>query len=118
MPRTLGTTSPLHHLASSLLHLATPGRYEAGTTPPLLDACGGSFGVTPESGGNVVYHYHVQENAPFTFGCYGPARDSSTGKQRLVTLAECRALYSGSGSASKTYTTATGAVEYKQWCPW
>ena len=29
------------------------------------------------------YHYHVQDRAPFTFGCYGPA-ESSDGKEKLV----------------------------------
>ena len=24
---------------------------------PLLDACGGQFGVTPDSNGEVIYHY-------------------------------------------------------------
>jgi len=44
---------------------------------PLLDACGGHFGTTPDSGGESIYHYHVQENAPFTFGCYGPNIDET-----------------------------------------
>ena len=35
---------------------------------PLLDACGGHFGVTPDSGGASVYHYHIQEYAPFSIG--------------------------------------------------
>ena len=41
-------------------------------TYPQLDACGGHFGKTPDSNGERVYHYHVQDNPPFTIGCYGP----------------------------------------------
>ena len=54
----------------------------------LLDACGGQFGVTPDSGGVEVYHYHVQAKMPFTFGCFGPGADG-----RRVTDEECCALY-------------------------
>ena len=38
------------------------GKYEneADGTLPLLDACGGHFGVTPDSDGEEMYHYHVQ----------------------------------------------------------
>ena len=36
-----------------------------------LDACGGHFGITPDSAGSSVYHNHVQDMPPFTFGCYG-----------------------------------------------
>ena len=43
-----------------------------GSELPELDACGGHFGTTPDSNGEVLYHYHVQDTAPFTFGCFGP----------------------------------------------
>ena len=52
---------------------------------PMLDACGGQFGVTPDSNGAVVYHYHVQDAPPFTFGCFGPTDDG-----QLVTVEQCR----------------------------
>ena len=54
---------------------------------PTLDACGGHFGVTPDSSGQSLYHNHVQRNPPFTFGCYGPT-DANT----LVTVEACRSV--------------------------
>jgi hypothetical protein len=42
---------------------------------PTLDACGGHFGPTPDSGDEWIYHNHVQDGPPFTFGCYGPTAD-------------------------------------------
>ena len=93
---------------------------------PLLDACGGHFGVTPDSNGDKVYHYHVQDKAPFTFGCFGPDVDSD-GNAALVSLAKCRSLYSGCGDGDvSTITRHQGAVgkglgaiqvEYDFWCP-
>eukprot|EP00935_MAST-01C_sp_MAST-1C-sp1_P000042 g42.t1 len=96
------------------------GKWEdyATSTLPLLDACGGSFGVTPDSNGEEVYHYHVQDSAPFTIGCFGPMADSN-GDQTLVTLAACRAAYPddcGNGD-TKTYTSTAGALQYDPWCP-
>ncbi|KAL1496555.1 hypothetical protein AB1Y20_014161 [Prymnesium parvum] len=84
---------------------------------PALDACGAHFGVTPDSNGEVVYHYHTQDLSPFTIGCYGP---SSTGG--LVSLAECKALYSGTngcgGADIVALTTASrGTIQYDRWCP-
>ena len=81
---------------------------------PSLDACGGHFGITPESDGETVYHYHVQDKAPFTFGCYGPNSDGS-----VVTLAQCKALYSDCDQASSTIsiTTSFGTFDYNLWCP-
>jgi hypothetical protein len=87
-------------------------------TLPKLDACGGSFGVTPDSDGEEVYHYHVQEKAPFTIGCFGPMPDSN-GDQTLVTLEACRAAYPddcGDGD-EKSYTSSSGTVQYDPWCP-
>jgi hypothetical protein len=41
------------------------GKWEsfATSTRPALDACGGHFGVTPDSSGASVYHHHVQVRA-------------------------------------------------------
>ena len=38
-------------------------------TLPLLDACGGHFGPTPDC--DWCYHYHVQDAPPFVMGCLG-----------------------------------------------
>jgi hypothetical protein len=84
---------------------------------PALDACGAHFGVTPDSNGASVYHHHVSDLPPFTFGCYGPATDSS-GQLMLVSLTACRALYSGCGDGDEiSITTAEGSYTYDQWCP-
>jgi hypothetical protein len=86
---------------------------------PLLDACGAHFGPTPDSSGQNVYHYHVQDAPPFTVGCFGP-----TATNTLVGVAACRALYSqcdqdgGSGTTieiKKDGTTQT--VVYDRACP-
>jgi len=96
------------------------GKYEdfANNKLPLLDACGGHFGVTPDSNGEVVYHYHIQTSPPFTFGCYGPDKNAN-GKQALVTLEKCRSLYDGcsDGGIVNVTTTAKGTFEYDPWCP-
>ena len=94
---------------------------------PLLDACGAHFGPTPDGEG-VSYHYHVQERAPFTFGCYGPDTDAATGEPTLVTLARCRELYVGCGgggdAANVDITTVPDGPrdgdatrDYALWCP-
>ena len=77
---------------------ATPlyGKWEATGELPLLDACGAHFGVTPDSDGAAVYHHHVQENPPFTFGCHGPNDDGG-----LVTVEQCRALYNTCGDGDE-----------------
>ena len=77
---------------------------------PLLDACGGHFGTTPESSTS-VYHYHVKRDAPFTIGCYGP--NASGG---LVTVEQCRALYSAC-SSSESMTVAGKTIQYSRFCP-
>lgn len=98
------------------------GKWEdrAGLALPALDACGAHFGVTPDSGGQVVYHHHVSDLPPFTFGCYGPATDAS-GNPALVSLAQCRALYPGPRGCGdgdeRTITTAAGTFTYDPWCP-
>jgi len=80
---------------------------------PLLDACGAHIGPTPESS-TPVYHYHVQDQAPFTVGCHGP---SSSGG--LVSLAVCRSLYPNCGSSADiiSVTLKTGTVQYARFCP-
>ena len=81
---------------------------------PLLDACGGHLGATPESS-SAVYHYHVQDQAPFTVGCHGPSASGG-----LVSVAECRALYSdcdNDGGSGTSIETATGTVTYDRFCP-
>lgn len=79
---------------------------------PLLDACGGHFGPTPESPHEDVYHYHVQKGPPFTFGCYGPNDDGS-----LVTVEQCRQFYPGCDGNLATLRTPSGKFEYDDWCP-
>merc|ERR1712032_1208595 len=79
---------------------------------PLLDACGGHWGRTPESPNVDVYHYHMQDNAPFTIGCIGPNDDNS-----LVTVAQCRSFYTGCDGDLITVTTSAGPVQYDLWCP-
>ena len=95
------------------------GKWEdyEGSVLPQLDACGGHFGTTPDSQGEVVYHYHVQPRAPFTIGCFGPAT-TGAGAETLVTLEACRSLYSGCQTTDpETVTTSAGASDYALWCP-
>jgi hypothetical protein len=79
---------------------------------PLLDACGGHYGKTPESPTQDIYHYHVQDSAPFTVGCFGPNDDGS-----LVTVQQCRQFYSGCDGNLMTVKTPQGSREYDDWCP-
>ena len=87
---------------------------------PELDACGGSFGVTPDSSGAVVYHYHVQDTPPFTVGCFGPAF-TSNGVAQPVTVEQCRALYDGCGDGDdielRWGPESGNASWYDPWCP-
>ena len=99
------------------------GKWENASTQELLklDACGGHFGATPDSGCQVVYHYHVQDRAPFTFGCFGPDADAS-GNEQLVTLEKCRSLYAAECSSATNLVTVKTArnpdgVQYRKWCP-
>ena len=81
---------------------------------PLLDACGAHIGPTPDSS-TPVYHYHVQDTAPFTVGCHGPSQSGG-----LVSVAVCRSLYSdcdNDGGSGTTLTTKTGNVQYDRFCP-
>ena len=74
-------------------------------------ACGAHVGVTPDSNGVAVVHYHAQANPPFFVGCY-------TDEHADMSVEECRQLYSGCSGASTTLTTDHGSGEYQQWCPW
>lgn len=96
------------------------GPMETNTEKPTLDACGGHWGPTPDQSAD-SYHYHIQDKAPFTVGCFGPNADGST-----VSLAQCKALYEGCSSTAVTYNvqtgstwpmTSSGTVSYKLWCP-
>lgn len=94
---------------------------------PQLDACGGHFGVTPDSNCQTVYHYHVQEREPFFIGCYGP--DMSSGEEKLVTIDKCRALYPEATTAGRNqqqqnvgmdereYMVNGKTIAYKYWMP-
>ena len=90
------------------------GKWEdyATRTLPELDACGGHYGVTPDSSGKSVYHYHVQDAAPFTVGCFGPNDDGS-----LVTVAQCRDFYTGCDGDLVDVTFPGGSKKYDLWCP-
>jgi len=89
------------------------GKWEETRRLPLLDACGGHLGRTPESPSVDLYHYHVQDSPPFTVGCLGPNDDGS-----LVTVQQCRDFYSGcDGDFVNITTPARGRYEYDRWCP-
>ena len=83
---------------------------DGGIEPTDLDACGGRFGVTPDSNGEVVYYYPISALAPFSLGCYGPA-----------TVEQCRAMYPakcGANTATiETITTKYGSGQYALDCP-
>ena len=64
---------------------------------PNLDACGAHIGITPDSPSEAVYHYHVQDRAPYGVGCYGDGVN-------LMTVSACRALYSTCGDGDETFT--------------
>jgi len=87
---------------------------------PALDACNGHFGVTPDSSGASVYHYHTTDLPPFTVGCYGPAK-SADNQPILVSPTTCRGLYTASdgcgGGDTIRVTTPTGSRNYDPWCP-
>ena len=83
---------------------------------PELDACSGHFGATPDSNGQEIYHYHVQDAPPFAVGCFGPGSNGG-----LVSVAECRATYSGAPGCGDgdvmTVNTPLGSKTYDLWCP-
>jgi len=89
------------------------GKYEATNVLPTdLDACNGHFGFTPDSPTTSVYHHHITDAPPFSFGCYGPSATNE-----LVTLAECRSYYTTCGDGVTTLTTTKGNVSYDLYCP-
>ena len=109
-----GTHSPKVGVAGSY---NVYGRFEdqdAGKYP-LLDACGAHFGYTPESPSTSVYHYHIQRDAPFTIGCHGPSSSPAYGG--LVTVAECRALYSECSGSTSSLTFGGSTYTYMRDCP-
>lgn len=80
---------------------------------PYLDACGGHFGPTPESPDERVYHYHVQDKAPYTIGCHGPAANGG-----LVSVQQCRDLYDHCDGIEETFTNTDGTIYYfDRYCP-
>lgn len=87
------------------------GKYiDGGVEPTDLDACGGRFGVTPDSNGAQVYYYPVKATSPFSIGCYGP----------VASVQECRDLYPntcGDGATVQTVTTIYGTGQYTLDCP-
>lgn len=87
---------------------------------PALDACNGHFGVTPESNGAEVYHYHVTDLPPHLVGCYGPAKNEKN-EEVLVSPTVCRTLYTGEkgcGGDIVSIADAKGGVQqYDPYCP-
>ena len=79
-----GHSPALGNIASHKLY----GKWEHADNKllPLLDACGGHWGPTPDCAH--CYHYHVQDRPPFTAGCHGPSSNGG-----LVSINTCRALY-------------------------
>jgi len=78
-----------------------------GIAPTDLDACGGRWGVTPDSDGETVYYYMIQDSGPFTLGCFGP----------VSSVEECRALYSTCGDDETEIDTVDGTILYDLDCP-
>jgi hypothetical protein len=94
------------------------GQFEStGVKPADLDACGGHLGPTPaltiaNSGGSVAtttygattstYHYHVQSEAPFFLGCYGPTPSVTAAKALYPSCADSAAAATCSCSADST----------------
>ena len=92
------------------------GQYEStGVKPTDLDACGGHIGPMPattitNSDGtrttysavsSAAYHYHVQTEAPFFAGCFGP----------VASIAAAKALYpSCSDSITSTCTCSASST--------
>ncbi|CAG9462396.1 unnamed protein product [Pedinophyceae sp. YPF-701] len=104
---------------SSLVGVALDGfgiyakNEDTNAKPTDLDACGGHIGVAPSPDGSTngtFYHYHIQEQGPFTLGCY------SGGQPK--TVSECKALQTEACDGTRgTYTTSEGSIEYDLWCP-
>lgn len=107
---------------SALIGIALDGRgiygqYEtSGTKPTNLDSCGGHFGPVPAytianntyPAAENVYHYHTQEKAPYTVGCFGP----------VISNSECKNLYSTCNNGFTTFSTKLGCYKgYDTDCP-
>jgi hypothetical protein len=86
------------------------GMYEAHASQPALDVCGAHVGPTPDSNGELLVHYHAQLHPPFFVGCY-------TNADATMSVDECRALFPGCASASRTVSTAHGVGAYQADCP-
>jgi len=82
------------------------GKWESQDNLPTLDACGGHMGPVPETTINSatyaaaanVYHYHVQDKAPFTLSCFGPPANTDA----------VRALYPSCEDPSQPICTSRG----------
>eukprot|EP00041_Stephanoeca_diplocostata_P008714 m.128794 g.128794 ORF g.128794 m.128794 type:complete len:93 (+) comp17447_c0_seq1:601-879(+) len=60
----------------------------------------------------------IQDSPPFTIGCIGPSHDAETGSEQLVTVDECRSLYTECGNGDTIQViTANGSKSYDLWCP-
>eukprot|EP00239_Pterosperma_sp_CCMP1384_P003401 CAMPEP_0197847832 /NCGR_PEP_ID=MMETSP1438-20131217/7228_1 /TAXON_ID=1461541 /ORGANISM="Pterosperma sp., Strain CCMP1384" /LENGTH=294 /DNA_ID=CAMNT_0043459869 /DNA_START=239 /DNA_END=1122 /DNA_ORIENTATION=+ len=81
---------------------------------PALDACGAHHGVTPDSNGETVYHYHAQGTPPYSVGCLGPSTSTGSG---MVGIEECRSLYPECSGSVETFETNAGEVSYMRDCP-
>jgi hypothetical protein len=86
------------------------GFFEADGVYPTLDVCGAHVGITPDSNGQPVVHYHSQVYPPFFVGCY-------TNADATMSFAQCRALFTSCSSASTIITTAHGTGPYQRDCP-
>lgn len=99
------------------------GMYENENGKPTdLDDCGGHYGPVPSatldngtevSGAAYVYHYHTQDEFPFTIGCFGPLTKEKTCEDvnedvcgKNVTATEVDVMVDG----------VTTTIYYKQWC--
>jgi hypothetical protein len=91
------------------------GRWEGnGVAPTDLDACGGHFGSVPSfsegddyyPAATNVYHYHLQDVAPYTLGCYGPVDN----------LDACKTLYDTCDGETLSIETLDGILMYDDDC--
>jgi hypothetical protein len=99
--------------ATSVTARSLYGKFESTNTLPTdLDACNGHFGFTPDSPTTSVYHHHITDTPPFSFGCYGPSATNE-----LVTLAECRSYYTTCGDDVTVIATTKGNISYDLYCP-
>jgi len=105
------TTGHSTRLATMLDGRGLYGKFVATDTLPAdLDACGGRTGVTPDSNGEPVYYYMVQDRPPFTVGCFGP----------VTSVEQCRSLYPdscGNGDEITVTTDNYGSFRYDPDCP-